>query len=96
MAYTGNPEDKDGDNDSEFKERKNPDPASTNNDAIIDSKVFSNDDPLYNTQVLHHALLRSSMRIKKGNVDNYIEHYDALWCKFREIGIYNLTHYSKA
>ena len=35
------------------------------------------------------------MRIKKGNVDNFIEHHDALWGKFREIGIYNLTHYLK-
>ena len=36
------------------------------------------------------------MRIKKGNVDNSIEHYNILWCKYRDIGIYDTAHYLKA
>ena len=52
MAYTGDTEDEDDDNNNEFQERQNPNPTPTNNDAIIDSKAFSNDDFLSATQVL--------------------------------------------
>ena len=34
------------------------------------------------------------MRIKKGHIYSSIEHYNALQCKYREIGIYNLADYS--
>ena len=54
---------------------------------------YINDDPIYETQVLHHTLLKSLMRIKRGDVDNSINHYDALWCKFQQIGIHNSTNY---
>ena len=56
--------------------------------------MLVNVDLISNTQVLNHALLRSSMKRKKDHVENFIEHYDALGCKFREIGIYNLVEYS--
>lgn len=52
-----------------------------------------NNDQIFITQILHHTLLTSSLRIKKGNVDNAITHYDVLWCKFRQIGIYNSTDF---
>ena len=51
MAYPGNPEDIDDDNDSEIQVHQTPDPTPTNNDAIIDSKAFSNDDRFSDTQV---------------------------------------------
>ena len=54
---------------------------------------YINDDPISETQVLHHALLKSLLRIKRGNIDNSIEHYDALWCKFQRIGIHNSIDY---
>ena len=56
--------------------------------------MIVNVNPISDTQILNYALLRSTMRIKKDHVDNSIEHYDALRCKFREIGIYNLADYS--
>ena len=65
MAYTGEPEGEDDDNKGEFQERSIPNPTPSNNDIIIDSKVFINDDPLSDTQILYHVLLRSSMRIKR-------------------------------
>ena len=48
-------------------------------------RPYTNNDPISETQVLHHALLKSSMRIKRGDVDNSIKHYDALRCKFQRI-----------
>ena len=33
------------------------------------------------------------MKIKRGDVDNSIEYYDALWCKFQRIEIHNFTNY---
>ena len=54
---------------------------------------YTNNDPISETQVLHHALLKSSMGIKRGDVDNSSKHYDALWCKFQQIGIHNSTDY---
>ena len=44
---------------------------------------YINDDPISNTQILFHALLKSSMRKKRDDVDNSIKHYDALCCKFQ-------------
>ena len=46
------------------------------------SWLYINADPISNTQVFHHALLKASKRKKKGNINNSIKHYDALWCKF--------------
>ena len=54
---------------------------------------YTNDDPISATNIKHRALLKSSMRIKRGDVDNSIKHYDALWCKFQRIGIHNSTVY---
>ena len=54
---------------------------------------YINDNPIFNTQVLHHALLKSLMRIQMGDVDNLIKNYDALQCKFQRIGIHNSTDY---
>ena len=54
---------------------------------------YINDDTISNTQVLHNTLLKSPMRIKIGNIDNSIEHYDALRCKFERIGIHASTNY---
>ena len=45
-------------------------------------------DPISDTQILNHILLRSSMRIKRGDIDNSVENYDALWCKLQQIGVY--------
>ena len=98
MARTGGSKDEEENNNSdEFQERLRPNTTPSSNDTIIDTRnrTFVNVDPISDTQILNHALLRSSMRIKKGHVDNSIEHYDALWCKFREIRIYNLVDYSR-
>ena len=99
MAYTGGSENRDEDNDNgdEFQERSRPNPTPSSNDTIINSRsrALVNVDPISDTQILIHALLRSSMRIKKGHVDNSIEHYDALRYKLREIGIYNFADYSR-
>ena len=54
---------------------------------------YINDDPISNIQILHHALLKSSMRKKRGDVENSIKHYDALCCKFQQIGVHNSTDY---
>ena len=54
---------------------------------------YTNDDLISETQVLIHGLLKSLMRIKKDNVDNPIEHYNALWCKFQQIGVHNSSNY---
>ena len=56
-------------------------------------RPYINNNPISNTQVLHHALLKSLMRIKRGDIDNSIKHYDTLWCKFQRIGIHNSTDY---
>ena len=55
------------------------------NDTINNSRgqLYTNDNPISNTQILNHALLRSSLRIKRGNIHNSIEHYNALRYKFR-------------
>ena len=63
----------------------------TLNDGL--GRPYVHDDPISDTQVFHHALLKSSMRKKRGDVDNSIEYYDALWCKFQQIGIHNSTDY---
>ena len=79
MAYTGIFENED--NGEEFQERCRPNSTpSSSNDTVIDSRnrALVNFDSVSNAQILNHALLRSFMRIKKGHVDNYIEHYDAL------------------
>lgn len=47
-------------------------------------------------QLLRHALLRTAVRIKNGCVENAIEHYDALRCKFRDIGVHNAADYAMA
>ena len=44
---------------------------------------YINDNPIFNTQLFHHALLKSSMRTKGGDKDNSIGHYDALRCKLQ-------------
>ena len=54
---------------------------------------YINDNPISDTQVLHHALLKSLMRIKRGDVDKSIEHYDAIRCNCQRIGIHNSTNY---
>ena len=56
-------------------------------------RSYINDDPISNTQVLYHALLKFSMRKKRGEVDNSIKHYDALQCKFQRIGLHSSTNY---
>ena len=61
------------------------------NDSL--DRPYINNDPISETQVLHHALLKSLMRIKRGAVDNSIEHYDALRCKLQQIVIHNSTDY---
>ena len=65
------------------------------NDTLNDSLrcPYINDDPISNTQVFHHALLKSSMRKKRGEIDNYIKHYNALWCKLQQMGIHRSTNY---
>ena len=56
-------------------------------------RPYTNNNPISETHVLHRALIKSSMRIKRGDVDNSIKHYDALWCKFQRIGIHTSTDY---
>ena len=65
------------------------------NDTLNDSlrRPYINNDRNSNTQVLCHALLQSLMKKKRGDVDNSIEHYDPLWCKFQQIGIHSSTDY---
>ena len=53
-------------------------------------------DRISTTHILHHAFLTSSMRYKEGNVNHAIDFYDALRCKFRQIGIYNSTDFLDA
>mmetsp|Transcript_27886 Transcript_27886/g.31344 ORF Transcript_27886/g.31344 Transcript_27886/m.31344 type:complete len:206 (-) Transcript_27886:155-772(-) len=61
------------------------------NDSL--GRPYTNDDPLTPTQTLHHALLKSSMRYKKGDVEKSIDHYDAVKCKLQLIWIFNATDY---
>ena len=67
-------------------------------DPFVDDVTSSHDiaDRISTTHILHHAFLTSSMRIKQGNVNHAINYYDALWCKFRQIGIYNSTDFLDA
>ena len=51
--------------------------------------------PTLRYYTIHHTLLKSSLWIKRGKVDNSIKHYDALKYKFRQIGIYNAAKYLK-
>ena len=57
------------------------------------NQPYINDDPISSTQMLHHFLLWSFIRIKRDALDKSIKHYDALQCKFRQIGIYNSADY---
>ena len=54
--------------------------ANFSNGTLNDSlgHPYTNDNPISNTQKLPHVLLKSSMRKKRGDVDNSIKHYDAL------------------
>ena len=54
---------------------------------------YTNEGPFSKTNVLHHALLKSSLRIHRGDIMKSIEHYDALWWKFQRIRIHNSTDY---
>ena len=54
---------------------------------------YTNNKPISETNVLHYALLKSSMRIHGGDIMKSIKHYNALWCKFQWIGIHNSTNY---
>ena len=65
------------------------------NDTINDSRgrPYTNTNPITDTQILHHSLLRSLVRIKRANLDNSTKDYDAFRCKFRQIGIYNSVNY---
>ena len=65
------------------------------NSVLNDSlgRPYNNDNPLIPTKAFHHALLKSSMRKKRGDVDKSIDHYDALKCKLQQIGIHNSTDY---
>ena len=56
-------------------------------------RPYTNADPISATHVLHRALLKSSMRIKRGDIDVSIEHYDKLRCQLQRIGIHNSTDY---
>ena len=56
-------------------------------------RPYTNNDPISATNVLHRALLKSSMRIKRSDVNNSIKHYDTLQCKFQRIRIHNSTNY---
>ena len=53
-------------------------------------------DQISTTHILHHSFLTSSMKIKRGNLNNAIDYYDALLCKFRQIAIYNSTDFLDA
>ena len=65
------------------------------NDTLNNSigRPYINKDPISETKILHHALLKSSLRIHRGDIMKSIEHYDALRCKFQRKGIYNSTDY---
>ena len=67
------------------------------NNTINDSnsRPCINDTPITNTQILDHTLYTSLLKIKRGNADNSIEHYNACWCKFRQVEIYNPTDQSE-
>ena len=52
---------------------------------------YINDDPISKTYILHYVLLKSSLRIHRGDIMKSIEHYDALRCKFQKIRIHNST-----
>ena len=54
---------------------------------------YTNNTPISETNVLHCTLIKSSLRIHRGNVMKSIEHYNALWCKFQQIKIHNSTNY---
>ena len=43
---------------------------------------YTNDEPISTTNIVHRALFKSSMRIKRGDINNSIEHYHALQYKF--------------
>ena len=49
MVYTSDPGGEDDDNEGEFQEHQIPNPTPSNNDTIIDSKAFINDDPFSDT-----------------------------------------------
>ena len=61
------------------------------NDSL--GRLYNNDAPITPTQTFHHALLKFLMRKKRGNLDKFIEHYDALRCKLQQIGIHNSIDY---
>ena len=56
-------------------------------------QAYVNEEPISKTNILHCALLKSSLRILRGDTMKSIEHYDALRCKFQKIGIHNSTDY---
>ena len=55
--------------------------------------LYTTNNPISKTNVLHHALLKYSLRIHRGDIMKSIEHYNAFWCKFQQIGIHNSTDY---
>ena len=65
------------------------------NDTINNSRGCPNinEDPIFRHLDIppHHSL--TFHKNKNGNVDNSIENYDALWCKFGHIRIYNSAGY---
>ena len=71
----------DATNDPSRKVRPNPRPPPIphSNSTIIGSngRTYVNVDPIFDTHILNHARLKSSMRRKKGYVDSSIENYNA-------------------
>ena len=55
----------------------------TLNDSL--GRPYINDNPISNTQILCHALLKSMMRKKRDDTDNSIEHYVALGCTWLHV-----------
>ena len=53
-----------------------------------------NNDHISATNFLRYAILKASMTLKQQDHNKAIEHYDAIRCKFRQIGIHNVIDYN--
>ena len=52
-------------------------------------------DHISDTNFLGHAILKASISIKQQDHNKAIVHYDAIRCKFRQIGIHNVIDYNQ-
>ena len=52
-------------------------------------------DPISDTLIYHHSLLKSFMKIEGDYINKAIEHFDAFKCKLHKIGIHTTADYTQ-